>query len=58
MQDHERCCGTGTCIIDAQGRYWCGQQWGGQKMCHPAALSSNNMPASQLVQPEKEGDSK
>lgn len=37
MQDDERCCGTGTCIIDTQGCCWCGQQWDGEKMCHPAA---------------------
>lgn len=36
MTDDERCCGTGTCIIDAQGRCWCGQQWDGEKMCRPA----------------------
>lgn len=36
MQDDERCCGTGTCIIDAEGRCWCGQQWDGEKMCMPA----------------------
>ncbi len=35
MQDDERCCGTGTCIIDAEGRCWCGQQWDGEKMCRP-----------------------
>ncbi|MFM9879231.1 MAG: hypothetical protein ACKVOO_02310 [Burkholderiaceae bacterium] len=35
MQDNERCCGTGTCIINAQGHCWCGQQWDGQKMCYP-----------------------
>lgn len=33
MQQEDRCCGTGTCIIDAQGRCWCGQQWDGEKMC-------------------------
>jgi hypothetical protein len=27
MQDDERCCGTGTCIIDTHGLCWCGQQW-------------------------------
>lgn len=36
MQDDERCCGTGTCIIDANGQCWCGQQWDGEKMCRPA----------------------
>jgi hypothetical protein len=35
MNDDERCCGTGTCIIDAQGKCWCGQQWDGEKMCRP-----------------------
>jgi hypothetical protein len=35
MQEDERCCGTGTCIIDAQGLCWCGQQWDGEKMCRP-----------------------
>jgi hypothetical protein len=34
MSDDPRCCGSGTCIIDTQGRCWCGQQWDGQKMCH------------------------
>ena len=34
MED-TRCCGTGTCLIDAHGRCWCGQQWDGEKMCHP-----------------------
>lgn len=43
MQDDERCCGTGTCIIDAQGRCWCGQQWDGEKMCHPAAVENKPM---------------
>ena len=41
MEDDERCCGTGMCIIDAEGRCWCGQQWDGEKMCHP---SNNNSP--------------
>ena len=35
--DDERCCGTGTCLIDAQGRCWCGQQWNGSEMCRPEA---------------------
>ena len=36
MQEDERCCGTGTCILDAQGLCWCGQQWDGQTMCNPS----------------------
>jgi hypothetical protein len=39
MQDDERCCGTGTCIIDAEGRCWCGQQWNGERMCMPPSES-------------------
>ena len=31
-----RCCGSGTCIVDADGRCWCGQQWDGEKMCSSA----------------------
>jgi len=34
MNEDPRCCGSGTCIIDTEGRCWCGQQWDGQKMCH------------------------
>lgn len=40
MNDDPRCCGSGTCIIDAEGRCWCGQQWDGQKMCHAPLLSA------------------
>jgi hypothetical protein len=31
-----RCCGGGACIIDDEGRCWCGQVWDGEKMCMPA----------------------
>jgi len=34
MED-PRCCGTGTCIINAEGFCWCGQRWDGEKMCFP-----------------------
>ena len=37
MSEDPRCCGSGTCIIDTEGRCWCGQQWDGEKMCAPAA---------------------
>ena len=36
MTDDPRCCGSGTCIIDAEGRCWCGQVWNGHEMCMPA----------------------
>ena len=35
MIEDERCCGTGTCIINAEGYCWCGQKWDGEKMCFP-----------------------
>ena len=35
MTEDERCCGTGTCIINADGECWCGQKWDGEKMCFP-----------------------
>jgi hypothetical protein len=42
MTEDPRCCGTGTCIIDGDGRCWCGQQWDGKKMCHaPLALQED-----------------
>ena len=34
MREDPRCCGSGTCIIDTEGRCWCGQRWDGEKMCH------------------------
>ncbi len=44
MTEDPRCCGSGTCIIDQQGRCWCGQQWDGQKM-NPAPLATTPSPA-------------
>jgi hypothetical protein len=35
MAEDARCCGSGTCVIDAEGRCWCGQQWDGQRMSQP-----------------------
>ena len=34
MED-ELCCGSGTCIIDAEGCCWCGQRWDGARLCFP-----------------------
>ena len=45
MTDDPRCCGSGTCIIDPEGRCWCGQQWDGHKMVAPKpALAPNVAP--------------
>jgi hypothetical protein len=40
MKEDRRCCGSGTCIIDPEGRCWCGQQWNGEKMVAPALSPS------------------
>jgi hypothetical protein len=34
-----RCCGTESCIIDAEGVCWCGQKWDGEKMCFPPRVT-------------------
>ncbi len=47
MVEDERCCGTGTCIINAQGYCWCGQKWDGEKMCFPKPPE----PSGAVVQP-------
>lgn len=37
MSDDPRCCGSGTCIIDADGICWCGQRWDGDRLIGPAS---------------------
>ncbi len=51
MSDDPRCCGTGTCIIDGDGRCWCGQVWDGEKMCFgpPPELIAVVEPARSLA---------
>jgi hypothetical protein len=54
MSEDPRCCGTGTCIIDPEGRCWCGQQWDGEKMAMPKLeLSADEVqkPSSKPNQP-------
>jgi hypothetical protein len=48
MED-ERCCGTGTCIINPEGYCWCGQKWDGEKMSFPDCQP----PAKVCSQPEQ-----
>jgi hypothetical protein len=40
MSDDLRCCGSGTCIIDTEGRCWCGQRWDGDQLVGPASMCS------------------
>ena len=47
MVEDERCCGTGTCLINAEGFCWCGQQWDGHTMCRPASAAEQDAQAAQ-----------
>jgi hypothetical protein len=38
LMEDPRCCGTGTCIINADGECWCGQRWNGTQMSFPETL--------------------
>ncbi|HYN61984.1 MAG TPA: hypothetical protein VET87_20980 [Rubrivivax sp.] len=54
MTDDPRCCGSGTCIIDAEGRCWCGQQWDGLKMSHaPLAPTTATAPTAPEATPTR-----
>lgn len=46
MTTDPRCCGSGTCIIDAEGRCWCGQQWNGERMAAPPGALDLPPPAA------------
>jgi hypothetical protein len=52
MTEDPRCCGSGTCIIDATGRCWCGQQWDGEKMCHVPLTPIDGNAAAAAAAPE------
>lgn len=56
MVDDERCCGTGTCIINAEGYCWCGQKWDGQKMCFPDRQGQDGAGAAAAHHGPAEGD--
>jgi hypothetical protein len=58
MSDDPRCCGTGTCIINAEGLCWCGQRWDGEKMCfmpEPAKPQAGLQNAEPSKQPSSAG---
>ena len=56
MTEDPRCCGSGTCIIDTEGRCWCGQQWNGVKMAAPPALdpAAPREPNAPTIDPDVE----
>jgi hypothetical protein len=43
MTTDPRCCGSGTCIIDTEGRCWCGQRWDGERLCHETPVTPEAM---------------
>ncbi len=47
VMEDTRCCGTGTCIINAEGYCWCGQRWNGERMCFPEPMHLQSQQASQ-----------
>jgi hypothetical protein len=51
MED-PRCCGTGTCIINADGYCWCGQRWDGEKMCFPTDESASRTEDGHSADPD------
>jgi hypothetical protein len=58
MSDDPRCCGTGTCIINAEGLCWCGQRWDGEKMCfmpEPAPANAQTQNAEPSNPPSQAG---
>jgi hypothetical protein len=56
MEDDIRCCGTGTCLINAEGFCWCGQQWDGTKMCFAPLPSASPSAAKTEQRHEKSSD--
>ena len=50
MED-KRCCGSGTCIINAEGICWCGQRWDGEKMI---SANSNIKKSKKLIKARME----
>jgi len=56
-----RCCGSGTCIVDPEGRCWCGQQWDGEKMCNPTPgprlrQDTERQPESDRAAPQQDAE--
>jgi len=53
MSEDTRCCGSGTCIIDTEGRCWCGQQWDGQKMGHAPLAQAEGSDRADVAEPPR-----
>ena len=53
MSEDPRCCGSGTCIVDTEGRCWCGQQWDGQKLCHASLAPAEEPGRAALAEQQR-----
>ncbi len=49
MSDDPRCCGSGNCIIDPDGRCWCGRQWDGRDEVRLAVEAEDQDQVEQAV---------
>ena len=49
MNDDPRCCGSGICIIDAEGSCWFGQQWGCCATAAPPGEDDNAVDVERVV---------
>jgi len=56
MNEDPRCCGSGACIIDNEGRCWCGQQWDGKEMCCPSRTTPSPPTAKEPQVADKDAD--
>ncbi|WP_416546009.1 hypothetical protein ACHEXK_10675 [Limnohabitans sp. DCL3] len=56
MSDDPRCCGTGTCIINAEGLCWCGQRWDGEKMCFMPEPQGLSKPGQATAERRSDGE--
>ncbi len=56
MDEDERCCGTGTCMINADGVCWCGQQWNGTTLCQSTTSEATVSPSATLEEDAAQGD--
>lgn len=55
MEEDSRCCGSGTCLINAEGLCWCGQRWDGTRMCPPTADAGGQGSCSPVEKPQVAG---
>ena len=58
MSEDSRCCGSGTCLINAAGKCWCGQQWEGENLCAAATHHNEAIEATSAQSAAQPGTNK